>query len=385
LRERDNQARESWESAFGVGLLMAASGDHESKLESQADVDVCLRETGVTRDQVNRWRREGLLPPVEQKPAAYRGSEVLYPPGTCAQIRTAAELFAFKNRVEFVGWELWWRGFWVDECHWRPHLIDAAEWGDRAVKILKLLKFRDERRNSPTGISDRVAPHDSSNSIYLKTKRRISQDALPALIGTILDTATGDFDGAIAEELEPTLTKAFDIAQSTNDQILGKRLRLIEALPGVLHDIARVSECYSLDDVVGFPISELEAARDDVRGAMQIATDFYAATSWIYGPKSFGLRFAAFLAQKSHPAARAFGTLVFAARRSNEHLFLSSDEIRRLANEAALIRVNSEKLRLLQRDPRFSKILSAKRLRRGLRNPDEHWTLLKEIKAARIK
>ena len=45
---------------------MAASENPDREWETQAEVDVCLGETGVTRDQVNRWRREGLLPDVEQ-------------------------------------------------------------------------------------------------------------------------------------------------------------------------------------------------------------------------------------------------------------------------------------------------------------------------------
>jgi hypothetical protein len=363
---------------------MAALDDPNGQWERQADVDACLRETGVTRNQVNRWRREGLLPLVEQKPAAYRGSEVLYPLGTCVQIRAAAELFAIKNRVDFVGWELWWRGFYVDQRHWRPQLIDTAQWGDRAVNILKMLKSRDDRRNSAIGITDRVAPHESSNSVYLKIKRRISQHALPTLMGTILDTATGEFEGGISEELEMPLMQAFDIGQSNSDSILGKRLHLMEALPEILADIARISENYSLGDVAGFPATELEVARDDVRNTFQVASDYYHATSWIYGPKSFGLRLAAWVAQNSPRNWKAVSTLIFAARRHDKHLFLSSDEIRKLASDAALARQRPTKLRALQKDPRFSQVLSAKRLRRGLRTPDEHWTLLKEIEAARL-
>jgi hypothetical protein len=62
---------------------MAASENPDREWETQAEVDVCLGETGVTRDQVNRWRREGLLPPVVQKPTAYHGSEVCYPTCGC--------------------------------------------------------------------------------------------------------------------------------------------------------------------------------------------------------------------------------------------------------------------------------------------------------------
>lgn len=78
---------------------MVASEDHERSWETQADVDACLGETSVTRDQVNRWRREGLLPKdVEQmRPEPYHGSETRYPAGTCAQIKAAQALFQKKE------------------------------------------------------------------------------------------------------------------------------------------------------------------------------------------------------------------------------------------------------------------------------------------------
>jgi hypothetical protein len=75
--------------------------------ESQAEVDAVLAETGRSMDQVRRWRREGLLPEVVQDQQAYRGSVVLYPKGTCAQIRVSSALFKQKNRVDYVGVRLW--------------------------------------------------------------------------------------------------------------------------------------------------------------------------------------------------------------------------------------------------------------------------------------
>ena len=165
---------------------MAASGDTGGRWESQAEVDACLRETGVTMDQVRRWRREGLLLDVEQAwPEAYHGSEVSYPASTCAQIKAAKELFETKNRVDFVGWELWWRGFPVDERHWRPLLIQAANLGDKALRIFKLLNRRNEAREAGPTIADRTVQADTSNSLYLKFKRRVSQEDLPALLGML--------------------------------------------------------------------------------------------------------------------------------------------------------------------------------------------------------
>jgi hypothetical protein len=93
-----------------------------SDRESQAEVHSILAVTGVTMDQVRRWRREGLLPHVVQDQQAYRGRVVVYPQGTCARIRAATALFEQKNRVDYVGLRLWRLGFPAEEKHWRPRL-----------------------------------------------------------------------------------------------------------------------------------------------------------------------------------------------------------------------------------------------------------------------
>jgi hypothetical protein len=146
-----------------------------------------------------------------------------------------------------------------------------------------------------------------------------------------------------------------------------------------------VSRRYSLIYVPEFPKAELEAARDDVCRTLQMACDAYEGISWLYGEKSFGLRLAAWVAQHSPPGAKAFFTLVFAARRRDQHSLLSSEDIARLADDAAVLRERSAKLRKLREDPRFSEVFSAKRLREGLKNKDAAWQLLKDIEAARIR
>jgi hypothetical protein len=104
-------ARKSGTRILEIGVwrraLMATEIAVGSDRESQAEVDAVLAETGVTMDQVKRWRCEGLLPDVIQDQQAYRGSVVLYPKGTSAQIRAASALFNRKNRVDFVGLRLW--------------------------------------------------------------------------------------------------------------------------------------------------------------------------------------------------------------------------------------------------------------------------------------
>ena len=129
---------------------MTASEDQGGEWESQAQVDACLRETGVTRTQVKRWRRWGLLPKeVIQQPQAYRGSIVLYPVGTCARITAAQALSRKKDRREYVGFRLWWMGFPIGEDYWRSRLRGFARRADKALRFVVRVRVNGAR-NLPT-------------------------------------------------------------------------------------------------------------------------------------------------------------------------------------------------------------------------------------------
>ena len=112
---------------------MVTSLDRSGRWETQAEVDACLAETSVTKDQVVRWRREGLLPREVEQDSAYHGSVVRFPIGTCAQIKAAKALFKKKNRVSYVALLLRRRGFPVSDKHWRHGLKRLGRLGDRML------------------------------------------------------------------------------------------------------------------------------------------------------------------------------------------------------------------------------------------------------------
>ena len=264
-RERDHQARESWESAFGVGLLMTASENPSGQWESQADVDACLRETGVTRDQANRWRRERLLPPVIQKPQAYRGSTVLYPVGTCAQIRAAQGLFRAKNRNSYVGRWLWRLGFPVSESYWRPWLRRVGRFADRALWTVAHLRSRFDRDEYGETLQDRAAGYPiGSSRIYSRIKGRLTLPEERAIFFRVLsEIGLGEFKG-----FEPSIdetrsrdqavtTKAFDMDKAERDEILGVKLNLVDALPSALDNTAIALSIGNFAQAAEAPVEEL--------------------------------------------------------------------------------------------------------------------------------
>jgi hypothetical protein len=80
--------------------------------------DACLRETGVTRDQVNRWR---------------------------------------KKRSRHVGLWLWRLGVQVGESHWRPRLRRFGQVADWVLPFVLRLRSRVDRNEMGETFQEKAA------------------------------------------------------------------------------------------------------------------------------------------------------------------------------------------------------------------------------------
>jgi hypothetical protein len=341
--------------------------------ESQAEVDAVLAETGRTMDQVRRWRREGLLPDVFQDQQAHRGSVVLYPKGTCAQIRAASALFKQKNRVEYVGLRLWRQGFPVDERHWRPRLQRQGRMLDRVIPLIMGLVQRFDREEKAETVYDyaarRLEPPD--DIILSRIKGRSDSDSLPTVLRVIGDVGTGDFDGfeaLIAGEEQTSdrafTIRAFDLTNAGSHSILGKKLNLIELLPSGLKNVSAAISMGNFRLVANAPAEEIARARDDAMNGLAIARDLYEANSWIYGDGAFGLRLAAWIARKAPDVLVDTMTLLMFRLMEVPNAILPSDEIAEMAKQSRDACMASRRFEWLWRhDLRFSKILDPKRMK----------------------
>jgi hypothetical protein len=150
LRERDNQARESWKSAFCGELIWSMSGwetfDDIQRAFEAAGLPVL--ESNLVR-KLERWREQGLLLPVDQAhPKGLRGSETHYPRGTAGQaVEIEKLLLREKRNFKYVGWQMWWQGSQVDERHWLRRLRLIARVGDRQLRKIREEAAEREKRN----------------------------------------------------------------------------------------------------------------------------------------------------------------------------------------------------------------------------------------------
>jgi hypothetical protein len=352
---------------------MAAEIAVGSDQENQAEVNAVLAETGMTMDQVRRWRREGLLPDVVQDQHAYRGSVVLYPKGTCAQIRAANALFKQKKRVDYVGIRLWRLGFPVDEKHWRTRLQQQGRMLDRVFPLLMRLVLRFDRDWRGETLYDYAAKRlDPVDGVVLsRIKGRIDSQEMPTVLRVVGDVGTGEFDGfetSIAGEEhtsdEALTIRALDLTKAGSDSILGKQLNLIELLPSGLKDVSAAISMGNFERVANAPADEIARARDDAKNSVAIGFYLYEANRWIYGDGAFGLRLLAWIARKGPEAWVELATLLMFRLRQVPGAIRPSDEIAEMAKQARQVCLFSKRHEWHWRNhPRFSKILHPKRIK----------------------
>jgi hypothetical protein len=357
---------------------MATEDEVGTDRETQAEVDAVLAETGRTMDQVRRWRREGLLPEVVQDQQAYRGSVVLYPKGTCAQIRAASALFKQKNRVDYVGVRLWRLGFPVDEKHWRPRLQRQGRTLDRAFPLLMRLVQRFDRDWQRETLYDYAAKRvEPVNGIVVsRIKGRIDSQEMPTVLRVIGDVGTGEFDGfesSIAGEEhtsdEALTIRAFDLTKAGSDSILGGQPNLIELLPCGLKDVSAAISMGNFESVANAPAEEIARARDDAKNSLAIALHLYEANHWIYGDGAFGLRLAATVARKPPDVLVDSMILLMFRLREIPGAIRPSDEIAELAQQARKVWLYSKRHEWHWRNhPSFSRILHPKRIKLAFAN-----------------
>jgi hypothetical protein len=395
------------ESSFCAGLYGAIM-DGGAIWETREDINAAARAKGFDEPsdfQLERWRHAHLLPPARQLPDAYHGSHVEYPPGTARHAVRLIELLRDKETFEHVGWELWWEGFEVGEEYWEPKLQEAAASGDLGIRKLKplLALWRSGGGDEDETAFDTLQRQIPAKVLAPQITRRLNAMQMATFLRILAHVGGGEFANFDYNPHENDLSD-YEIAVSGLDfenagkydkgppgktepkpeQVLGKEVKFIQVLPDVLRAMARTLGRNTLSDALKLPRAELLAARDDVRGGLGIARDFYEATKWIYGNRAFGMRLAAWLA-RSAASQRALLMLGFALLKRSDHPFLSSDEIAEQAQKAATAKRDSLKLKeIAEGDPRFAGLLTPNALRRAFSNSNEFERFLRRV-AARMR
>jgi hypothetical protein len=373
--------------------------------EIREEINAAARAKGLKEPslfQLERWRRVKLLPPVRPD----HGIIVEYPPGTARQTVRLMELLDDKETFEHVGWELWWEGFEVGKHYWEPKLKEAAATVDLGIRMLKpiLALWRSgggEENETPFEKLQRRIP---ASVLAPQIGRRLSPVEIAVFLRILAHIGGGKFskfdDNPHENELSEyeIAVRGLDFENAGNyekrppgksvpkpDRVFGMDMNYVQVLPDVLQAMARTLRRSTLSDALKLPPEVLLAARDDVRGALWIARDFYEATKWIYGNRAFGLRLAAWLS-RSAASQRAVLVLGFALLKgSGPHPFLPSEQIANLARTAATAKRDALRLREIPKtNRRLAPLMTPKALRSAFSNSNEFERFRRQLIAARM-
>ena len=147
--------RSTLEQAHRLVHFASTAADEGPPMQVPAEINaddliMFVRASGrtITRDQINRWQRKGLLPPSRQRGLGRGlGSETIFPIVAVPQTEALHDALKLGRNFDDVGWRLWWLGFPVEDRYWRTRASHwATEW-DRVLKAVRLLTG--DRPNRP--------------------------------------------------------------------------------------------------------------------------------------------------------------------------------------------------------------------------------------------
>lgn len=118
-------------------MVRLIAGRCQSIQRLEANRLMLPRGFALTKTQLARWHRAGLLPQPRQRGLGRgKGTSSIYPNGTGNQLRALLEIHARERRLPFVAWKLGWEGFEVPIEQIRAFIEwIATEW-ERAIHAL---------------------------------------------------------------------------------------------------------------------------------------------------------------------------------------------------------------------------------------------------------
>jgi hypothetical protein len=349
--------------------------------ETADDVVAAARAQGhpVTRTQLARWHRLGLLPrPRRQSLGRGHGMMSLYPAGTTTQLLRLRELQSRERQMTLIAFELWWEGYSVPEEAARHLLADIGRQFDDEIH-----RLRDMGPGEVRAEAEQTATSRTSTKMVRRMRKRVGAANFPKLVLALVSTLEGQsalFDpegnhgwDAIVEVAASGLNKGLGLQRAHTDQVRGipawlppdstqsALKRVPELLRGIeFEHIAREA-----------PAAYLIAARDGVKAFAAYFIPSAELVTARFGKDMFGMSAFAELLSDLGPEDRAavlLGVLLFL--QSNDDFTEGIRTFTEMAEQVdRLVKAQRLLARLQAEIPALAKPLSRRRQKAALRSP----------------
>ncbi len=146
----------------------------------------------VSRTQLARWHRGGLLPrPTQRGLGRGRGTESVYPAGTAKLLLALLRVRKGERRLSRIAWHLWWAGHDVLTDQIRAYLERlAAEWERRLKRLMQ------DGALTEAGLKfvDQTAARRIGDKGYQRIRRRVGRRRMPTFMRIAIEVVSGVFE-----------------------------------------------------------------------------------------------------------------------------------------------------------------------------------------------
>ncbi len=147
----------------------------------------------VTRSELARWHRAGLLPrPRRHSLGRSRGMVSVYPTGTADQLLALCLIHRSEKRLPYVAWRLWWEGYPVLIPSIQQFLEGARAQWQQGVEELRQLQEHPEQLSK---LLDRITVTRLARGTLAQARKRVGRKHFPTLVGVLVRVASGTFEG----------------------------------------------------------------------------------------------------------------------------------------------------------------------------------------------
>jgi hypothetical protein len=243
----------------------------------------------ITPDQIERWRREELLPhPRQVGHGRGKGSHSEVPQVSVTQAQAIAYFYGRRRKRDWVGWQLWLNGFEVTERYWREPLEKARNDILETRQAARRYNRSSGAENSdPATLKSEILTAVRDTPFYAALAN-IRPDIVETLAAFFLELLIGEFAGFTREsDLRPNederaaVLAVMGVRASANSRI-ADFAGLIE---GELKDIAKALSALARRNSIAEPSPE---ARRELLAAIEIGISLYSISKVMLGRKALG-------------------------------------------------------------------------------------------------
>ncbi len=145
----------------------------------------------VSKTQLARWHRAGLLPsPRQEGLGRGRGTQSVYAPGTGKQLVALLEIRADERRLVFVAWKLWWAGYDTPTKVVRALLSQVA---DRWERFLRTVVTKEGPSKRGLDFLERVETARLTDKTLRQWRRRVGKRRFSTFVLLMLQLVSATF------------------------------------------------------------------------------------------------------------------------------------------------------------------------------------------------